>query len=84
MNNKAKEAAVQLVGEFYSEISGMPVTFILKFVQFPKEDRHFETAKKCAIICVVKMIKEFKLMVPSPYRAHYKDLEKVKTELEKL
>jgi len=41
-------------------------------------------AKQCALICVNEIIEEFKLMVPEPYKQHYKFWENVKEELKLL
>lgn len=52
-----KEKAKELVFIYYSLISGMELNFIYKLSYLPKGDKHFETAKECAIICIEEKIK---------------------------
>jgi len=45
-----EKEAVGLVSKFYSEISGMELSFVSKLIEFPSGDSHFKTAKQCALI----------------------------------
>ena len=55
----AKEKAEGLVAKYYSEISGMKLSFLSKLIIKPIGDSHYETAKKCALIAVDEIEAEF-------------------------
>jgi hypothetical protein len=52
----SKEKAKELVDNFYSKISGLPINFVSKMITMPNGDSYFELAKQCALIACDEVI----------------------------
>jgi hypothetical protein len=74
-----KKKAIELINKYYSEISGMDLSYISKLIVLPNGDSHYETAKKCTLICVNEILLTLQLN-----HIQYGFYNNVKKELEKL
>ena len=72
-----KEKAKKLVDKFYSEITGMELSFVSKLIVLPNGDSNYKTAKQCALIAVDEIIKTSGFKVINYW-------QEVKQEIEKL
>ena len=83
-----KEKAKKLVDKFYSEITGMELSFVSKLIVLPNGDSNYKTAKQCALIVVDEIIKELPILDYHPLGSYtnprIKYWQEVKQEIEKL
>lgn len=85
-----KEKAKELINKMYSEITGMGVSFISKWVVFPTGDSNYEMARRCALIAVDEILNANPI-IPLQFMLESEALDaaneywqKVKTEIENL
>ena len=79
-----KEKAKKLVDKFYSEITGMELSFVSKLIVLPNGDSNYKTAKQCAIIAVNERMEEESSWLIKTGESPSNYWEQVKQEIEKL
>jgi hypothetical protein len=76
----SKEKAKELVDNFYSKISGLPINFVSKMITMPNGDSYFELAKQCALISCDEVLDIVQYNTDDEY-AYW---QQVKTEINNL